>query len=122
MRLLAELFFTAMAIVIQLGVPVVVIFIAAFLAERAKRRRLDLRASGPSNGNPLARLLVWLTSEEAEIPDQVRASLCPSRDAYRQPIAAAEGTACWQTMKADNGRLRSECVDCQAFLSPTTAG
>ena len=122
MRLLAELFFTALAIVIQLGVPVVVIFIAAFMAERANRRRLDPRIAESHQGNAMVRFLAWLTAEEPQDADQVRASLCPSCGESEQPLPTGHGEACWQAMKTDSGRLRSECVGCQSFLSSTTAG
>lgn len=118
METLASIFSTAMAVVVQLGVPVVVIFIMGYTTERATRRRSDPQRNQPPEGSHRERLLAWLASDEktGQVVSQTGLSR-PGVPVARPPFLESE-LPCWQTAKSTSGRLRGECLGCGAFLAP----
>lgn len=113
MEALSDLVVTALAVLVQLGVPVVVLFIAGYRACEAERRRWRARSRPPRD-------------EGRRDGSRGRQGRCCG---LRWPAAGADspdgkqsGLPCWQAAKTRLGSLQAECVDCELFLAPPARG
>lgn len=112
MEALVDLLLLSLSVSVQLGVPLVVLFVAGYMARR-KSLRLDPRT--PTDGGPGPTSAGWITKRVTAvglaIPTDWTLRHCPPVDPARVDLP------CWQAVKTAGGRLRSECVDCSQFLT-----
>ncbi len=118
---------TALAVTVQLGVPVAVLFLIGYLAYLEGGRR-DPRTARPGAGargqaSPGADGL----GTGAGRPMAVGAGnwrqcwqvkRCRPERRQSCPACRNAGLPCWQARKAACGRLEADCIDCELFLAP----
>jgi hypothetical protein len=116
METLAGLLLVALEIVVQLGVPVVVIFVMGYTTHRANRRRFDpCRPDHPQPHRP-NRALARPAAAGAEGQQGCQLHVSPAAQTVL-PFPPEPALPCWQAVKTVSGRLRNECLECRAFLS-----
>lgn len=117
METLASLILVALEIVVQLGVPVVVIFLMGFAGQRAERRRFDLR--GPKQSRPTrpGRIQSGPAPRGINGTPAFQLRACPAIEPT-QVLTTSPIQSCWQAVRPTSGRLRSECIACGSFLVP----
>ncbi len=108
---------TALAVTIQLGVPVAVLFVIGYLAylEAGRRDRRTVRQStgGQGRGPALAKAVADGSRRPCWQMKHCRAdqrATCPACRRVDLP--------CWQARKVVCGRLEADCIDCELFLAP----
>ncbi|MHB1006779.1 MAG: hypothetical protein ACYC3S_14215 [Chloroflexota bacterium] len=112
--MLVDLLLVSLSVSVQLGVPVVVLFVAGYLAHRESHRQGDPREPLDRNREPAT---VGTAAKRVSMPDHA----VPTDLGFRHcpPVDPAQGSLpCWQAVKTARGRLRSECLDCSLFLMP----
>lgn len=118
---------TALAVTVQLGVPVVVLFVIGYLAYLESGRR-DPRparpgASAGGQGSPNAGERgkgdgLPMAGGEGMRQHCWQLKGCRPQERDSCPACRHVDLPCWQARKAACGRLEADCINCELFLAP----
>ena len=117
--MLADVVSTALQVSVQLGLPVIVLFVIGLLSHRStaaslSRPVLEMEGgrggSGRSGGEGDSRSGEATGASSEEMVCEGKDSPCPATQRSDLP--------CWQAAKLSLGRLKSDCVDCERFVAP----
>src|SRR3989304_2128078 len=111
---------SALAVVVILGLPIVILFVVGWYIHWVGRRRSLLASSGRARG---ASRSLHSRSKQGPQPRCWEIKQCPARAREDCPARRYPHLSCWQAEKITHGgRIKAECPSCPLFLSQVKAG
>ena len=117
MELLKDVVEAAWVAVVQLGIPVAVLF---FIGYRIHQRDRHRHGTGGPRRCSVSRTAGQTPTGNRENRACWQVKQCPPDGRGSCPAYNNQDLPCWQVMKASPGRLKCECVGCEMFLSLPT--
>ena len=111
---------SALAVVVILGLPIVILFVVGWYIHWVGRRRSLLASSGRARG---ASRSLHSRSKQGPQPRCWEIKHCPQSMKNACPAFLHPDVACWQAKKVANGwkTVSKDCVGCQLYAAAAGA-
>lgn len=118
--MLADVVSTALQVSVQLGLPVVVLFVIGLLSHRSAASS----SSSPVQESGGGRGATGRPGGDGELRSGDGPGACWEQRGCEEkkrdscPATRRADLPCWQAVKLSLGRLNSDCLDCERFVAP----